>query len=996
MIKTARRLSPGWILAGVLLLAVWPGCRKKETSPLRLDERLQNENVALSPLREFDKVLPQQTLTYPGSDLREVAVGPKKYWGLVTEHPLTEPSDLEEPAGAELLVDKEKIAFSPLPLKDAWSWRWIKGEKKIDLRPEEEQRAAAKKIDLESGMNVAANGVFPPGPALLELSAQSGDPASSRPRLEIEVNGEISKDIVLDENRIHRWTGMMRPGTNAIRLAYAQTGTPAPRRKAGSRETARIHYLKIRTAGDMILISAPPGQSPAGKTFVFRYAAAPARSIEPVKKAIGPGQEWAFDSKNEVPAERSVEVIVHAAAAAGSLEFRMNGGAAEVRPIIRAGYSSYIFPTGEKAGRLRLSLSGRPPEKGSVPSLFVDAVILSDPLAEEFGELAALIDQNEIDDGVQTRERSSIPRKLKIWGAAYESLLAVPPTDLRFPVRVPEDGVLQFGYGVYSLDPEDTFKPVIFEILAKEGQDFRTLFRTSLSSFDSSLKRYNDVLFQEIDLSAEKGKAITLVFQTRASGGLRAEGLKTLSLRNGLAFWVSPVLRQKRPRQTAPDRDFNVILISVDTLRADRLGCYGYAKPTSPAMDKLARDGALFQANFSAAPYTLTSHATTLTGLDPASHHVIRYDEKLAPETPTLAETLRDRGFRTAAFTGGGQLNTSYGFAKGFEVYDERPGANELLNSAAAVYEKAAPWLEANRETRFFLFLHTYQPHNPYVSPAFPERALFEKKEFPWNAVYLQNLLGSGSPRLFRSVTPLERENVSALYDIEIRYTDEYFIKPLLAELKRLGLYDRTMIILTGDHGEEFQDHYCWDHGHTLYDELIRVPLIVKYPASRFRGRKVEGVTGLVDVAPTVLEEAGFRPARMKLDGRSLTALLEGKKRGERTRISYVPAEWSAHMPKRIAIVRAPYKLILNDPYPEPAFTFFTPPPPRQEPIELYDWVHDPQEKRNLAGRNPEIVRELVRIAGEYERKIAGSQGGRKFVMTKELEDKLRALGYIR
>ncbi len=979
-----------------LAAAIGPGCGKSGAGDLRLIDRLREENVAQSPLREFERILPPRTQTARGSDLKEIVVGAKKYWGLMTEAPLTEPSDLEEPAGAELFVDKKKVSFSAAPLKDAWSWRWEKGEKKIDLRPGDGRSAPAKKIDLAAGKAVEADGIFPPGPALVELSAESAAPRSFRPRLAVEVNGEIAREIVLEETRTQRWTAMLRAGANAIRMSLAGTADPAPRRKPSGRESARIHYIKIKAAGDVILISAPPGQSPAGKTFEFRYEAGPSRTIQPVKQALSPDGEWRWAPKNGIPGEKNIGVLVYSQAAGATLEFRLNDGRIEARPIFRAGYSDYAFSTDPAAGPLRLSLSGRPGERQPFPGVFVDAVILSDPLGEDFSSLAALIDEHEIDDVVRTGDRSSLPRKLKIWGAAYESLLAVPPTDLRFPIRVPEGGVLQFGYGVYSLDPEDTLKPVIFEILAKEGGNLRTLFRTSLSSFDSSLKRYNDVLFQEIDLAAEQGKNITLVFQTRAAGGLRSGGFKALSLRNGLAFWVNPVLRQKRPRRTAPDLDFNVILLSIDTLRADHLGCYGYAKPTSPAIDELAQDATLFASNFSPAPYTHTSHMTMLTGLHPSSHRVIRFDERLAPETPTLAEILRDRGFRTAAFTGGGQLNTSYGFAKGFEVYDERPGANELVNSAAAVTEKAAPWLEANRATRFFLFLHTYQPHNPYRSPAFPARALFEKPEFPWNTVYLQNLLGSGSPRLFRTMTPVETENITALYDIEIRYTDEFLVKPLLSELKRLGLYDRTMIVLTGDHGEEFYDHGSWEHVHTVYNELVHVPLIIKFPESRFRGQRVDRVTGLVDIAPTIVEETGIRHSRWKPDGESLAGLVRGREKTARTRISYTPSEGSAHMPRRLGVVRAPYKLILNDPYPAGASTFFTPPPPRQEAIELFDWVRDPAEKTNLAARNPELVRELVRIAGEYERKLAGSRGGRKFVMTKELEDKLRALGYIR
>jgi len=165
---------------------------------------------------------------------------------------------------------------------------------------------------------------------------------------------------------------------------------------------------------------------------------------------------------------------------------------------------------------------------------------------------------------------------------------------------------------------------------------------------------------------------------------------------------------------------------------------------------------------------------------------------------------------------------------------------------------------------------------------------------------------------LFRSLTPLEHENMTALYDVEIRTVDRYLIGPLVEDLKRLGLYENALIILTADHGEEFFDHGAWEHGHTLYNELIRVPLVIKLPRSREAGRRVREDVGLVDLVPTILAEAGVAAPPSGFDGTSLCPLLNGENLPGRTLISFLPAGFVYDFPSRVAVLRRPYKLVLN------------------------------------------------------------------------------------
>jgi arylsulfatase A-like enzyme len=304
-----------------------------------------------------------------------------------------------------------------------------------------------------------------------------------------------------------------------------------------------------------------------------------------------------------------------------------------------------------------------------------------------------------------------------------------------------------------------------------------------------------------------------------------------------------------------------VVLVSIDTLRPDHLGCYGYSRPTSPEIDRFREEGVLFREVVAQAPSTLASHASMFTSLLPAHHGAcMRYRSAVRPDVPVLAGLLRDAGFVTASFNGGGQLYRTWGLDRGFDVYesyaevdDEKLGDDTFRERLAA----ATPWMESVREKSFFLFLHTYEVHHPYTPT--PERlALMENG-------YTGRLPGQISIRLLRRINsgkkplrPGDLEHIVAAYDAEISSADTGFGE-LVALLRRLGRYDSSLIVLTSDHGEAFGERgrVGW-HGDSLYDEQIRIPLIVRLPGGRLRGRTVEPQVRSIDIAPTILSLLGL------------------------------------------------------------------------------------------------------------------------------------------
>ena len=332
----------------------------------------------------------------------------------------------------------------------------------------------------------------------------------------------------------------------------------------------------------------------------------------------------------------------------------------------------------------------------------------------------------------------------------------------------------------------------------------------------------------------------------------------------------------KPRRQTNKDDEFNVILISLDTLRGDKLGCYGYERETSPHIDSLAEDSVQFSYCFAQSNWTLPSHVSMLTSLNGRRHQVYLAHEKMSPSLDNHRRHPGMHGFYNGGITGGGYVSEKFGFSKGFDEYKGERYVFHAENEAEELGSETVKWVEKNADKRFFLFLHTYQIHDPYYNhPGITDD--FVEGDVSWQSMPIASFLRNQDEKRKYEFTEKEQQDIVALYDGEIKYTDKYLIAPLLKKLKDLGLYDNTLIILTSDHGEEFLDHGSWLHAHTLYNELIRVPLLIKYPGSKNKGKQVRYHHPIDRYRPHHPGGGRYRKAPFDMDGVSLQKIVEGK-----------------------------------------------------------------------------------------------------------------------
>ncbi|MCP3919590.1 MAG: sulfatase [bacterium] len=336
----------------------------------------------------------------------------------------------------------------------------------------------------------------------------------------------------------------------------------------------------------------------------------------------------------------------------------------------------------------------------------------------------------------------------------------------------------------------------------------------------------------------------------------------------------------------------NVLLISIDTLRPDHLGTYGYGRDTSPRLDALAREGVVFENHISSSSWTLPAHAALFTGVSDSVHGCVEADgTALAPEFTTVAERFRASGYATGGFYAGPYLHEAFGLGQGFETYRyTSPHTGPLAADHAAswamdpgvmsashtgvtnpeVYGAARQWMQAKKDEPFFCFVHFWDVHFDFVPPP-PYDTMFDPD-------YAGDVDGRGfffDPDIVQNrISERDKDHLRALYDGEIRWTDDHVGK-LLDDLDAWGLAENTIVVVTSDHGTEFWEHGGIAHRTTLYDELIRTPLVVRYPGEVPAGGRVEAQTRIIDVGPTVLALAGVDPLPGAM-GQSLMPLVRG------------------------------------------------------------------------------------------------------------------------
>jgi len=437
-----------------------------------------------------------------------------------------------------------------------------------------------------------------------------------------------------------------------------------------------------------------------------------------------------------------------------------------------------------------------------------------------------------------------------------------------------------------------------------------------------------------------------------------------------------------------PKRDPNVLVLVIDALRPDHLGCYGYARATSPTLDALAQRGVLFADATSASTYTRAAVASIFASVHPAAHGVFsqgRQVEVLSDEYTTLAETLKARGYRTAAFMPNPSLHRSFNFGQGFDLYDDdlmtsEGPAHEVYETARKINDRALRWLRGGREKPFFAYLHYRDVHAPYMPPP-PYDAMFPRAAAGrplTRAEYGSQPVDIRSPRRFRDL-----DSYIGQYDGEIRYTDDRLAE-LLDTLDKEGFLDETVLFVTADHGEGFLEHGAWTHGTDVYEELTRVPLLLVLPHGKHAGRRVEAPVQTIDIYPTVLALLGSRiPA--ELQGKSLFDAIEGDADPHRPVFSEARVPRSKRLVGRgqIVAVRADgWKLIFNR---------------TTGRTELYHLAEDPAERNDLSARVPDKARELVRLLRDFDQDNALRSRWRKGQegVPEDVLEGLRALGYV-
>jgi arylsulfatase A-like enzyme/Tfp pilus assembly protein PilF len=394
----------------------------------------------------------------------------------------------------------------------------------------------------------------------------------------------------------------------------------------------------------------------------------------------------------------------------------------------------------------------------------------------------------------------------------------------------------------------------------------------------------------------------------------------------------------------------NVLLITLDTTRADHLGSYGYAQARTPNLDNLALEGVRFARVYCPAPLTLPSHASIMTGFYPVAHGVRNNGHELSPKIRTLAEILKGHGFATAAFVSSFSVDSRFGLGRGFDVYDDTFQPQAPLKGANAerraeeTFARFSRWLDTNELDKFFAWVHFYDPHLPYDPPS----------------PYREG--SSGRP-----------------YDGEIAYMDHY-VGAVVDRLKARGVLDRTLVVIAGDHGEGLGDKVETGHGIFLYDETLRVPLIFHNRRAFARPRVVQSTVRLVDVAPTILDTIGFGAEAVGMQGRSLRPWIKRRSGADLDALveTFYPREnfgWS----ELVGLVSGAWKYIQA---PRP---------------ELFDLANDPGERADLAGSSADKAGELRKKLEEALVRLGARPGAAAGPSAARIDDqeRLRSLGYV-
>ena len=551
--------------------------------------------------------------------------------------------------------------------------------------------------------------------------------------------------------------------------------------------------------------------------------------------------------------------------------------------------------------------------------------------------------------------------QVQVAGVERRAIVLAPGAQVDWFVEAPEEGSLVFGSGLASGESGS------LSLLVSTDRSAGSVKRIELGPAWSD---------QTVSLSSHAGAIVRLRF--------RNEGTSDLGLSD-----VQIVRRAGEPvAMEEPAR--NVIVLLIDTLRSSKVHAY-YPKTRvkTPVLDEFAAKGTLFERSQSPENWTKPSVASVLTSLHPATHRTKQDASKLPKSALMLSEVYKKAGFKTASFIANGYVSNAFGFDQGWDHYTNY--IREARNTNASnVFGEAQSWIEKHKEGRFFVYIQTIDPHVPYDPPA-KFLKMYDAQPYSGQVQNRRTHLmldeAKKNPKKY-AFTKRDKERIEALHDGEISYHDEYFGK-FLVKLRELGLEENTIVVVTSDHGEEFQEHGSWGHGHSVYQELLGVPLMFRWPGVVRAGERIGPVVSTMDIGPTVLEATGVAIPDV-FEGRSLLGFM----RGDWPAGPYVA--FSDFLDHRRVIRGGDWKMIIRGNLTQ----------------VMFDLGNDYWEKQELDGRQHPIAQRYLRTlhgqflgAEDRGRWLAASSGSvakkapglaeEKQDMTPELCRQLVALGYI-
>lgn len=560
----------------------------------------------------------------------------------------------------------------------------------------------------------------------------------------------------------------------------------------------------------------------------------------------------------------------------------------------------------------------------------------------------------------------------KVAGEGKEVLFEHPDARVVFKeVFIPKASYLTFSIGINEAVWDKEGDGVYFKInITDERTHHHLIYSRYIDPKNNPAHR--KWFDEKLDLSAFAGQKVTFTFRTLCgpAGGAW-----------DLAGWSRPRVVPLKKKQPTGKRKSNVILISIDTLRADHLGCYGYKKNTTPNLDKFALESIQFMQAFSASPWTLPSHMSILTSLYPDVHKVMEKESTLDPVWPLLAQVMKMADYNTAGFVRSCVwMNPEFGFDRGFDIYVVSDDNAEQVNKSVF------SWLTNHKDDTFFLFLHYYDVHSDWRTLPYDSPPPYSRMFLPG---YKGNFTGCGEEICASEylvelnkkkiiLPPEDRDYIRGMYDGGIRYTDTH-VGELLKKIDGLGLRENTLVVITSDHGEEFQEHNRFLHDQ-VYNETMHVPLLMRFPARIPIKKRVNQPVEIIDILPTILDLIKIKPQN-HFQGRTLVPAINGEDKSKGTDI--------------YGTGRTGQELIIRD-----NLKFIYTLPTKKK--ELYDLKKDPGEQINLADSDKHKVGimmkgllEWMKRNEKWRKRFKAGKTKRKGELSKNEIERLKSLGYL-